>query len=1139
MNFYNDDEKKDGAPVIPSTASTFKKTSAFGKAPMFSRAAGSITDRLKNLSRKDMAFVAIGLSVLVMTPVAEYMMSQPSQDNMLKEGFGNRGKEGSSGLYEPGINGLSQGSPDGSGEVITPLSSRDPASLILGSQPAAPVMPPSAPPSTSFRDAMKESGRNAFTEAAKSAGAPTPIPKMQAGLRSLSFGGGEGTRTSGSMGGGKIIDDARSASNKAVKRSMLGPVAMAGYKGVASNTPNSSSKGAFEKLRAQADKSAGNFSGGSATTALDRAAADAAEIGKGAGGMGAGGDSDKTTKPSNSTNKNEHNNSGETLDQMMAKKRMEKALEWEFFKKYDIPKQIITAMLTGFNNALTKAIERNANGAFGNGAGAPQVYICVQLKDKTGDCMPGNMKSGVRSSDEKTVDGWISRGTCACGPMTPEEFAAAGGTGDGTPVTPPVTPGTTPVTPGTTPGTTPGQTPVTPDPAVAVGLTEMFSSYDTTLTGMLEDMKLGAAATKGDVLLKHSIAIAGAFPKLRADAVAMAAKNGAENARSGDVAAYKTNIEEAKKQVLLVKASYESFIGKYNKVLAAAKTVPPTLAMGSTKTGEFSMKVDVTPSMITLLEGYKTTFDTYENGCMVKADEKIAYNEKALEVFGSQLDKVGTAADGVSTDYTGNVNAAAEKISTELGAIQIPAGGQPAPKDQERIIALFKDLTGAASAIPAATPVVPPVDPGTTGTPVTAVAESVSAPVGDFVAGQTEGALGNPPLLDKPLMWRGLPVKNPIVDGKFNHADALKAEATAWVATTPRSKGTIDKIVDLDNMEKDSLLAPAVRGSLYIPADAKASQIDPKAAAGLLQPIKDKMDEVRKQLEEWKINLDNPTGDANPGGNTNPAVTVDPALAGRYETLKADALLTGSKYEAATAVVNKGLKGSKAEYARANYKDMTTSKAEVDRIVGQLAVPGAKPTKEQLDALERNLTNFNAAYADFRTNANVTTPVPTVIKPPVPAVVNNITVVATGGNSTAIANATAGANTVVKPPVNNTTVNNHVVNNNTVVKPPVVVPPVVHHTAPKPVTAPKEFSVSMPGGTFMKLVTNNTSGASATYYGGHREGFTSWLYKYEVVCVRSGNVFKVTRAQRTKALFTTGVNVGGPEPVYSIKGDCK
>lgn len=369
MNFYNEqeNEKKEGAPVLPRSASPFKKTSAFGKTPLFSRTAGSLMDRIKNLSRRDMALVGLGLSVLVMVPVAEYMMSQPPQENLLDGGWGGKEKLGDM-PYEPGVNGLSQGSADGSGEVITPLSSRDPVSLILGSQPAQPAVtaPVYTPPATSMRDAMRDAGREAFSAASKSAGAPTVIPKMAGGLRNMSFfGGGESSRTSGSLGGGKIIDEARSASSKAAKRSMVGPVAIAGYKGVAS-TPNSASKGAFEKLRAAADKSAGNFSGGSAIRSLDKAAADALEIGKGGGGMGAGGDSDKTGKTSgNSVKGYEHNRSGESLAEAAAKLRQQKALEWEFYKKYEIPKQIINAILGAVTNVMGEFIKDKLMSAFG------------------------------------------------------------------------------------------------------------------------------------------------------------------------------------------------------------------------------------------------------------------------------------------------------------------------------------------------------------------------------------------------------------------------------------------------------------------------------------------------------------------------------------------------------------------------------------------------------------------------------------------------------------------------------------------------------------------------------------------------------------------------------------------------------
>ncbi|MDO8804502.1 MAG: hypothetical protein Q7R35_08720 [Elusimicrobiota bacterium] len=1152
MNFYNEDEKKDGAPVMPSTASTFKKASAFGKTPMFSRAAGSITDRLKNLSRKDMAFVAIGLSVLVMTPVAEYMMSQPSQDNMLKAGFGDRGKEGSSGPYEPGIHGLSQGSSDGSGDVITPLSSRDPASLILGSQPAQPAMAPAAPPSTNFRDAMKESGRNAFTEAAKSAGAPTPIPKMQAGLRSLSFGGGEGTRTSGSMGGGKIIEDAQSASNKAKKRSMLGPVAMAGYKGVA-NTPNSASKGAFEKLRAQADKSAGNFSGGSATGALDRAAADALDIGRGGGGMGAGGDSEKTTRPSGSTNKNERSKSGETLEEMMAKKRMEKALEWEFFKKYEIKKQIITAALTGFNNALTKFVEGAANGAFGNGSGAPQVYICVQLKPGEKDCLPGKMIAAMRSDKEKTVDGWISRGTCACGPMTPEEFAIANGGAAPGPVGPgPVGPG--PVGPG----------PVTPDPAVTAGVKEMFGTYDTTLKRMLMDMQEGAKVKKAEELLKYDISIAAGFPNLKADSVAMAVKNGAAAARDGEVEAYKKNIADARYQVSLVKADYAMFRDKFDKVHKAAKD--GTLKAASTSAGGVSMTVNISQSVLPSLNQAEATLTSYEQGCMVKVDTKLAYNDRALEVFNSQLGYVDTGAQGVSDIYRGDVLGAANRISAELKAIVVPANGQITLKaDQDKIIKFFKDLTGSASAVPVAPDapavIVPPAQVTGAKLDPNALAFNTSG-IKDFRDGVGDtpavpaGDQASPPLIDKPVLWRGLPINKPFDGDKANDAAAIAAEAADWKTASPRGKATIDQVVDLDNMAKESLLAEALRGSLHIPGDAKASQIDPKAAAALLQPVKDKMAEVTAQLAAWKIDMDNPTGGPNPGGTDPVATTGLGDVSNTAANMSSDmATQIAGDQERYKQVKDSGkCKSTECQNhllsAKGNLDVMNKYKADVAALQVELK-PGI--TAERLAQIKDRLAKINTAMdgqialseqGRFDTSlaaAAKMAKVPAAVHPapvPVPVQPVHVTVIANGGNATANAqgghggdananaNANAVNNTTVKPPV--------------VVNPPAVIPqPVIHPVAPKPAVAPKEFSVGMTGGAFMKLITNNNSGATATYTGSYRQGFMDWLYKYEVVCTRSGNVFNITRAQRTKAIFSTGVTVGGPEPVSSLRGVCR
>ena len=208
MNLNNGDNKAGNLP--PIMGAPFKKTSPFSGGSGISKLAGGLKDKFQNLSRKDLAFVGIGLSVLLMAPVAEYLMSKPSEDNLLTPGFS--GRESSSGggsPYEPGINALSEGSPDGSGEVITPLSARDPLSLVMGAQPASPAYE-SVAPRVDVRDAIKDAGRASFKAATSRA--PTPIPKAQGSLRALGsfFSGGESTQVRGGLSPAPVLASAKS-----------------------------------------------------------------------------------------------------------------------------------------------------------------------------------------------------------------------------------------------------------------------------------------------------------------------------------------------------------------------------------------------------------------------------------------------------------------------------------------------------------------------------------------------------------------------------------------------------------------------------------------------------------------------------------------------------------------------------------------------------------------------------------------------------------------------------------------------------------------------------------------------------------------------------------------------------------------
>ncbi|OGR62188.1 MAG: hypothetical protein A2X31_03385 [Elusimicrobia bacterium GWB2_63_22] len=699
MNFYNDEEneKKAGAPVLPRAASPFKKTSAFGKTPLFSRAAGGIMDRLKNLSRKDMALVGLGLSVLTMVPVAEYMMSQPSPDNVLEGGWGGKEKLGNM-PYEPGINGLSQGSSDGSGEVITPLSSRDPMSLILGSQPTQPAVtaPVYTPPASSMRDAMRDAGREAFSAASKSAGAPTVIPKMAAGLRGMSsfFGGGESSRTQGSLGGGKIINDARSASSKAAKRSMVGPVAIAGYKGVAS-TPNSASKGAFEKLRAAADKSAGNFSGGSAMNSLDKAAADALEIGKGAGGMGAGGDSDKTGKTSgNSVKGYEHNRSGESLAEMAAKQRQQKALEWEFFKKYEIKKQIINAIVGAVSGVLGDFVKGNMTSALG--MDPPPAAKCWQpilqdpatiariTKENLGNpegyanAMCGALGSVqlITTVGKESAQGFQT--TCLCGRGKTADYpkgavaVPGAGPGPGGPGYVPGGPGAPAVDPGTPGG-------VVIDP-------QTFSEYDAVLKGMVE--KTAEVQAKPETAKDGVAAIAEGFPKLSRIVTSNYAVRlrSLSEATAGAFSAYSAKVISAQSAHTALKPDYDALIVKLD-------SLPATIRTGSAGPGAIS---DVRGTNVENIASNKDTQKLADIEALItewKATAGKTYTDSAaiiqlearrVRVYKDQVDKlqegvrkIGEKQAGIDAAVSGIAETDPAKKITALTGQDVAAAATP------------------------------------------------------------------------------------------------------------------------------------------------------------------------------------------------------------------------------------------------------------------------------------------------------------------------------------------------------------------------------------------------------------------------------------------------------------------------------
>ena len=94
---------KQDLPSLPA----FGKVKPAGIPMLRGTAGGSLGGRLRNLKAKDVAFIAAGLSVLVLAPIVEHMVSKPGdQGGTLRQGFDQKGPGSifaNESPYEPGI----------------------------------------------------------------------------------------------------------------------------------------------------------------------------------------------------------------------------------------------------------------------------------------------------------------------------------------------------------------------------------------------------------------------------------------------------------------------------------------------------------------------------------------------------------------------------------------------------------------------------------------------------------------------------------------------------------------------------------------------------------------------------------------------------------------------------------------------------------------------------------------------------------------------------------------------------------------------------------------------------------------------------------------------------------------------------
>ncbi|MBI3296586.1 MAG: hypothetical protein HYZ75_00365 [Elusimicrobia bacterium] len=341
------EEEKKAAAAVPASGFKFPGVSAKVVSAPNLRVRGlsggsTVMDRLKNLRKKDLIFIAAGLCTLGMAPLAEHLLMSPEdQSGMLKEGFSTQGPlfaDGST-VYEHGSGVGSPGGLIGQGtDVITPLNVRDPSNLVMspGSTKKPDAVTVAAPASASpakaepdWKDVLKDSARSGAVKAAQQAPRlPRPSAKMAGAIRGLSALGGGGTSAS------LKLDPLRSehAPNKAAgSNALTRSQATPGFRGATSRSPASS--GAGEDLRSAGQRQADIFNrGGSAANALDAASREAIHGGGAGSGSGRPGNGDENKNPGNNSNKSDKQ-LGDSLAFLRQKMEQEKSIDLKWKKR--------------------------------------------------------------------------------------------------------------------------------------------------------------------------------------------------------------------------------------------------------------------------------------------------------------------------------------------------------------------------------------------------------------------------------------------------------------------------------------------------------------------------------------------------------------------------------------------------------------------------------------------------------------------------------------------------------------------------------------------------------------------------------------------------------------------------------------
>ncbi|MBI3296605.1 MAG: hypothetical protein HYZ75_00460 [Elusimicrobia bacterium] len=419
-----DDDK--GGAVAPLPMWSSAPGDKLAGMPMFRGASmrtNSLLGRLRNLKTKDVAFIGAGLAVLIMAPLAEYLVSESGDSAAtLTPGFDQKGGVFPNGSdpAEMGIQQLARGGLLGENpDVITPANYRDPSSLIMAFGGEKQEPPPAATPTPDVkRDAPKDnvwdrvvdSAKAAGTSVSRKVGLPKPGGKLAgalSGLRGLASG------SSGAKSNNLAAPDSKGLfSSPRGSNALTQSQAIPGYRGAGARSMAAGSGGnGFDGRRGGGSGSGGGGQAGDVT------GGGVSGGGKVTGGSAA--DGDPTKNPSGSSTK-DNKALGENLEFLRRKMLMEKEMDLKFAKRrYDelerkkmIEQTLVQTAQQAFLKILDKLLEgkKKEEGGGGGGGGGPSggaggAPTGPKPKDDTALPSAGNLGSGLgRMAEVRAVE---------------------------------------------------------------------------------------------------------------------------------------------------------------------------------------------------------------------------------------------------------------------------------------------------------------------------------------------------------------------------------------------------------------------------------------------------------------------------------------------------------------------------------------------------------------------------------------------------------------------------------------------------------------------------------------------------------------------------------------------------------------